>query len=102
MREFLQETGTGGCIVVLCCMLLLLCALLSLFRDHDIRIIGYLTLGIFGSTLIGTLVTMEVLNIHTPVRLGLTGHSRRGGGILLLWAFCSYKLARHLYYRYLS
>ena len=102
MQEFIQETRDGGAIVVLLCMLLLLSALLCLFRDRDIRIIGYLTIAIFGATLIGTLITLAVLDIEIPARLSLIGRRRWGGTILLLWAWFSYKLADWLYHRYFS
>ncbi len=102
MQEFIQETRDGGAIVVLLCMLLLLGALLCLFRDRDIRIIGYLTIAIFGATLIGTLITLAVLDIEIPTRLSLIGRRSWGGTILLLWALGSYKLADWLYHRYFS
>lgn len=102
MQEFIQETRDGGAIVVLLCMLLLLSALLCLFRDRDIRIIGYLTIAIFGATLIGTLITLAVLDIEIPTRLSLIGRRSWGGTILLLWALGSYKLADWLYHRYFS
>lgn len=102
MQEFILETRDGGPIVVLLCMLLLLSALLCLFRDRDIRIIGYLTIAIFGATLIGTLITLAVLDIEIPTHLGLIGRHRWGGTILLLWAWGSYKLADWLYHRYFS
>lgn len=102
MQEFIQETRDGGAIVVLLCMLLLLSALLCLFRDRDIRIIGYLTIAIFGATLIGTLITLVVLDIEIPTRLSLIGRRSWGGTILLLWALGSYKLADWLYHRYFS
>ena len=102
MLEFISETRDGGTIVVLLCMLLMLSALLCLFRDRDIRIIGYLTIAIFGATLIGTLITLAVLDIEIPTRLSLIGRRRWGGVILVLWALGSYKLADWLYYRYFS
>lgn len=102
MQEFILETRDGGAIVVLICILLLLSALLSLFRDRDIRIIGYLTIAIFGVTLIGTLLTLAALDIEIPVRLSLFSRRSWGGVILALWALGSYKLADWLYYRYLS
>ena len=94
MQEFILETRDGGPIVVLLCMLLLLGALLCLFRDRDIAI--------FGATLIGTLITLAVLDIEIPTHLGLIGRHRWGGTILLLWAWGSYKLADWLYHRYFS
>lgn len=102
MQEFILETRDGGLIVVLLCMLLLLSALLCLFRDRDIRIIGYLTIAIFGATLIGTLITLAVLDIEIPVRLSRTGRRSWGSVILALWALGSYKLADWLYHRYFS
>ena len=102
MLEFISETRDGGTIVVLLCMLLLLSALLCLFRDRDIRIIGYLTITIFGTTLIGTLLTLAALDIEIPARLSLIGRRSWGGVILVLWALGSYKLADWLYYRYFS
>ena len=102
MQEFILETRDGGAIVVLLCMLLLLSALLCLFRDRDIRIIGYLTITIFGTTLIGTLLTLAALDIEIPARLSLIGRRSWGGVILVLWALGSYKLADWLYYRYFS
>ena len=102
MQEFIQETRDGGAIVVLLCMLLLLSALLCLFRNRDIRIIGYLTIAIFGATLIGTLITLAVLDIEIPTRLSLIDRRSWGGTILLLWALGSYKLADWLYHRYFS
>ena len=102
MLEFISETRDGGTIVVLLCMLLLLSALLCLFRDRDIRIIGYLTITIFGTTLIGTLLTLAALDIEIPVRLILIGRRSWRGVILVLWALGSYKLADWLYYRYFS
>lgn len=102
MQEFIQETRDGGAIVILLCMLLLLGALLCLFRDRDIRIIGYLTIALFGTTLTGTLITLAALDIEIPTRLGLIGRRSWGGTILLLWALGSYKLADWLYHRYFS
>lgn len=99
MQEFILEAGCGGTIVVLVCTLLLLSTLFSLFRARDIRIIGYLTIAIFGATLIGTLLTLAALDIEIPTHLG---RSRRGGCVLLLWAWCSYKLGGWLYHRYFS
>lgn len=83
MQDFILETRDGGTIVVLVCMLLLLSVLLSLFRDRDIRIIGYLTIAIFGTTLIGTLLTLAALDIEIPVRLSLFGRRSWGGVILV-------------------
>lgn len=102
MQEFIQETRDGGVIVILLCMLLLLGALLCLFRDRDIRIIGYLTIALFGTTLTGTLITLAALDIEIPTRLSLIGRRSWGGTILLLWALGSYKLADWLYHRYFS
>ena len=102
MQEFIQETRDGGVIVILLCMLLLLGALLCLFRDRDIRIIGYLTIALFGTTLTGTLITLAALDIEIPTHLSLIGRRRWGGVILVLWALGSYKLADWLYYRYFS
>lgn len=102
MQEFIQETRDGGAIVILLCMLLLLGALLCLFRDRDIRIIGYLTIALFGTTLTGTLITLAALDIEIPTRLSLIGRRSWGGTILLLWALGSYKLADWLYHRYFS
>lgn len=102
MQDFILETRDGGTIVVLVCMLLLLSVLLSLFRDRDIRIIGYLTIAIFGTTLIGTLLTLAALDIGIPVRLSLIGRRSWGGVILVLWALGSYKLGGWLYHRHFS
>lgn len=102
MQEFIQETRDGGAIVILLCMLLLLGALLCLFRDRDIRIIGYLTIALFGTTLTGTLITLAALDIEIPTRLSIISRRSWGGTILLLWALGSYKLADWLYHRYFS
>lgn len=102
MQEFITETRFGGIITVLLCSLLILSALLCLFRDREVRGVGVLTIAIFGIGLIALCVFLEISGLEIPDWLVGKGRRSRGSFLLLLWAWCSYKLADRAYYRYLD
>ena len=103
MREFILHSQYGGIIAVLICVTLLLCALLCLFNDKEVRYIGVLTVTIFGVGLVTLGVFLELSGLELPDWLIGSGRRKLRGTLLLaLWAWCSHKLADWIYYRYLD
>lgn len=102
MQEFITRTRFGGIITVLLCLLPILGALLCLFKDRKVRYAGVLTVTTFGIGLISLCVFLELSGLEMPDWLVGNGiRNRRGSILLLLWAWCSYKIADWLYCRYL-
>ena len=103
MQELITDTHFGGIIAVLLCVTLLLCALLSLFNDKEVRYTGVLTVVICSGGLIALCVFLELSGLELPDWLIGSGRRKvRGTLLLALWAWCSHKLADWLYYRYLD
>jgi len=103
MQEIFTETQFGGIIAVLICVTLLLCALLCLFNDKEVRYTGVLTVVICSGGLIALCVFLELSGLELPDWLIGSGRRKvRGTLLLALWAWCSHKLADWLYYRYLD
>ena len=101
MQELITDTRFGGIITILICMSLLLAALLCLFNDREVRYIGVLTVTIFAAGLIVLCVFLELSGLEMPDWLIGSGRRKlRGSLLLLLWAWCSYKIADWLYYRH--
>ncbi|MBO5684124.1 MAG: hypothetical protein J6R92_04185 [Akkermansia sp.] len=103
MQELITDTRFGGIIAVLLCVTLLLCALLFLFNDREVRYTGVLTVAIFGGGLIALCAVLELSGLELPDWLIGSGRRKiRGTLLIALWAWCSHKLADRLYYRYLD
>lgn len=103
MQELITDTHFGGIIAVLLCVTLLLCALLFLFNDKEVRYTGVLTVVICSGGLIALCVFLELSGLELPDWLIGSGRRKlRGTLLLVLWAWCSHKLADRLYYRYLD
>ena len=103
MREFILHSQYGGIIAVLICVTLLLCALLFLFNDKEVRYTGVLTVVICSGGLIALCVFLELSGLELPDWLiGSGRHKIRDTLLLALWAWCSHKLADWLYYRHIG
>ena len=103
MREFILHSQYGGIIAVLICVTLLLCALLFLFNDKEVRYTGVLTVVICSGGLIALCVFLELSGLELPDWLIGSGRRKvRGTLLLALWAWCSHRMADYLYYRYLD
>ena len=101
MREFILHSQYGGIIAVLICVALLLAALLFLFNDKEVRYTGVLTVAIFGGGLIALCVFLELSGLELPDWLIGSGRRKlRGTLLLVLWAWCSHKIAYRLYTHY--
>ena len=100
MQELLLESRYGGLMLTVCCVLILLAAIISLFNDKAFRHVGWLSILIFGISFLSIFTVLEIQQLEPPD--WIAGGRRRGGLIFLLWALGSYKLAVWLYTRYLS
>ena len=103
MREFILHSQYGGIIAVLICVTLLLCALLFLFNDKEVRYTGVLTVVICSGGLIALCVFLELSGLELPDWLIGSGRRKvRGTLLLALWAWCSHKMADRLYTHYFN
>lgn len=103
MQELITDTRFGGIIAVLLCVTLLLCALLFLFNDKEVRYTGVLTVAIFGGGLIALCAFLELSSLELPDWLIGSGRRKiRGTLLLALWAWCSHKIADRLYTHYFN
>ena len=100
MQELLLESRYGGLMLTVCCVLILLAAIISLFNGKAFRHVGWLSILIFGISFLGIFTVLEIQQLEPPD--WIAGGRRRGGLIFLLWALASYKLADWLYSRYFS
>ena len=82
--------------LTVCCVLILLAAIISLFNDKAFRHVGWLSILIFCISFLGIFTILEIQELELPD--WIVGGRRRGGLIFLLWALASYKLADWLYY----
>lgn len=99
MPDFFENSRYGTVYLVLACALPLLCAIISMFRDREVRYVGILTIIIFAITFIPALGLLDWLEIELPS--WMTGRRNLAGKlILLLWGWCSYKVADKCYYRF--
>ena len=98
MQELLLESRYGGLMLTVCCVLILLAAIISLFNDKAFRHVGWLSILIFGISFLSVFTVLEIKELELPD--WIAGGRRRGGLIFSLWALGSYKLADWLYDRY--
>ncbi len=102
MQELITDTRFGGIITVILCTLPILGGLFCLFKDREVRYAGVLSAVIFGIGLISLCVFLELSGLEMPDWLDGKGRRSCGGLLLLLWAWCSYKIADWIYCRYFS
>ena len=64
--------------LTICCVLILLAAILSLFNDKAFRLVGWLSILIFGISFLSVFSVLEIQQLEPPN--WIAEGRRRGGG----------------------